>query len=402
MEWELRLSLLYAWQINESIWGRTKPMAKIIAFPKNSCCAHQHSKHSGINRALFAGALPSLVPGTNPAARIQPIWKSRTHGILMSVVVPARGRPGLLNRCLASLMRQSISPLRYEIIVVDTAPSSASRKVVEHYLTRPGNGPCIIYLPVESRESPGTARNHGWHIARGTLIAFTEEDMIPCRDWLSQGLQAFDGVAQAVSGRIIMPAAGLPTAHENFVKKQEQAELASVNCFFLKHVLEELGGFDERFGTAGHEDADLYFRLLQADAVISDAPLAVVEHPLGTASWGASLREQKNLQFDALLYKKHPHLYREKIAPALPLHYHANVAALLLFFIGLAMHNLPLTLLGAFCWGMLITYFCLQRLRDTEKSLANISEVMAASLLLPPLAIFWRLVGALRFRIGFT
>lgn len=376
-------------------------MAKIIAFPKITCCTHQHSKQPGINRALLAGALPIIKPAPDQAKRIQPIWKSRTHGILMSVVLPARGRPGLLNRCLAALMRQSLSPMRYEIIVVDTAPSSTSRKVVEHYLTRPGNGPCIIYLPVESKDGPGTARNHGWHIARGTLIAFTEEDMIPCRDWLTQGLQAFDGVAQAARGRVIMPTPGLPTANEDAVKKLEQAEFASVNCFFLKRVLEDLGGFDERFGAAGREDADLYFRLLQADAVIADAPLAVVEHPIGTSPWGASLWEQKNLQFDALLHKKHPHLYRKKIAPPLPWHYHANVAALLMLIAAMAIHNLPLSMFAAFCWGMTSAYLFLQRLRGTVKSVSNITDVLVTSLLLPPLAVFWRIVGALRFRVGF-
>ncbi|TCS34700.1 hypothetical protein EDC30_11230 [Paucimonas lemoignei] len=376
-------------------------MAKIIAFPKNSCCTHQASKHPGINRALLDGALPVIQPEPEHAKRIQPIWKSRMHGILMSVVLPARGRPGLLNRCLAALMRQTLSPMRYEIIVVDTAPSSTSRKVVEHYLTRPGNGPCIIYLPVESRDSPGTARNHGWHIARGTLVAFTEEDMIPCRDWLAQGLQAFDGVAQAARGRVIMPTAGLPTSNEDTLMKLEQAEFASVNCFFLKRVLEDLGGFDERFGAAGREDADLYFRLLQAEAVIADAPLAVVEHPVGSVPWGASLWEQKNLQFDALLRKKHPHLYREKIAAPLPWHYHISVAALLFLIAAMLTHNLPVAMFAAFCWGMTSAYIFLQRLRGTAKSLFNISDVLVTSLLLPPLAVFWRIVGALRFRVGF-
>lgn len=376
-------------------------MAKIIAFPRNPCCMRQRSRHAEINPDLLAGEPASAMHVGNHAMRVQPIWKSRTHGILMSVVLPARGRPGLLNRCLASLMRQTLSPLRYEIIVVDSAPSSASRRVVEHYLTRPGTGPCIIYLPVESQESPGAARNHGWHIARGTLIAFTEEDMIPCRDWLTQGLQAFDGISQAVRGHIAMPMAGLPSANEHAVKSLEQAEFASINCFCLKHVLEELGGFDERFGAAGCEDADLYFRLLQADAVIADAPLAVVEHPSGAEAWGASLRQQKNMQFDALLYKKHPRLYREKIAAAMPWNYHAIVAALLVLMVALVLDKPLAALFAAACWLILSAHLCLQRLRGTAKSAFNISEIVLTSPFLPPLAIFWRLVGALRFRVGF-
>jgi hypothetical protein len=58
-------------------------------------------------------------------------------------------------------------------------------------------------------------------------------------------------------------------------------------------------------------------------------------------------------------------------------------------------------MLAAAGWSMLSTYLCLQRLRGTAKSASNVMEILLTSLLLPPLAVFWRLVGALRFRVGF-
>lgn len=376
-------------------------MAKIIAFPSNPRCAHHAGKQAKMNAVLYADRLAA--DGTQrvfPTAHVQPIWKSRTHGILMSIVLPAQNRPGLLNRCLAALTRQTLSHRQYEIIVVDCAPSAASREVVESYQPHPGNGPCIIYLPAGGQDS-AAARNHGWQIARGALIAFTEEDTIPCADWLAQGMQAFDGIAQAVCGQILTPLADLPTDHERAVKSLEQAEFASINCFCLRQVLQDLGGFDERFGIAGREDTDLYFRLLQADAVICQAPLAVVEHPVNAAHWGTSLRQQRGMQLDALLYKKHPLLYREKIGPAIPWNYHAIVMVLLFVLTALAFHRTSAALLAAGCWVLLSARLCLQRLRGTTKTAANISEILLTSLLLPVLAVFWRIVGALRFRVGF-
>lgn len=377
-------------------------MAKIINFPRNPRCVPQNDKQAKINAVPATGCLAAeALQVAFHNACIEPIWKSRKRGILISVVLPARGRPDLLNRCLAALTRQSFSHRQYEVIVVDTVPSKASRKIMEAYINQPINRPCIIYLPVTGADSAAAARNHGWHIARGAIIAFTEEDTIPAADWLTQGIQTFDGVVQAACGRIVTHLPGLPTDHERAVKRLEQAEFASLNCFCLRQVLENLGGFDERFGTAGRQDIDLHFRLLQADAAIGQAPLAVVEHPVEEASWGASLRQQKDMQFDALLYKKHPRLYRKKISHATPWNYHAIVMVLIFLLAAQVLHKTSAASLGTTCWIMLSAHLCLQRLRGTEKTMANVSEIFFTSLLLPLFSVFWRMVGALRFRVLF-
>ena len=49
-------------------------------------------------------------------------------------------------------------------------------------------------------------------------------------------------------------------------------------------------------------------------------------HPVRPERWGVSLRQQKNVFYDALLYKKHPRLYRERILRAPPWDYYAVVA----------------------------------------------------------------------------
>ena len=48
------------------------------------------------------------------------------------------------------------------------------------------DAPALRYLrPAEGR-GPAAARNCGWHAARGALIAFTDDDTVPDRDWLAQ------------------------------------------------------------------------------------------------------------------------------------------------------------------------------------------------------------------------
>jgi hypothetical protein len=45
--------------------------------------------------------------------------------------------------------------------------------------------------------------------------------------------------------------------------------------------------------------------------------------------------------------------------------------------------------------------FCLKRLRGTRHSPSHIAEMALTSALIPLLALFWRLAGALRFRTAF-
>lgn len=381
-------------------------MSKIIAFPKSRCQSHGglYTKAKVNARQLSHGCTPVHVrKNSQRPDTIEPIWKARTQGVLLSVVIPTGNRPHLLNRCLAALSVQTLDASRFEIIVVDDMPSHATREVVQKWAIQLGSvGPHITYIPCAEPHGPAAARNRGWAGARGMLIAFTDDCALPHRDWLEKGLNAFDGIAQAVSGRIVTPLAGLPTDYERQEKALEQAEFAGANCFCFKHLLEQLGGFDERFGDAARGDADLYFRLLQANVSIARAPDAVVEHTVQPAAWGVSLAQQKKMQFDALLFKKHPDLYREKVRPAARWDYYAIVILFLMAIVGIVLRESSIAAVAGASWILLTTRLFLQRLRGTVKSASHITEMALTSLVIPPLAVFWRLIGAMRFRVRFA
>ncbi len=124
-------------------------------------------------------------------------------------------------------------------------------------------------------------------------------------------------------------------------------------------------------------------------------------HPVRPARWGVSLSQQRKSVFNALLYKKHPALYRERIQASPPWHYDGTVGALLLVC-GAAIGGLwSLALVGVGIWLALTTRFCLQRLQRTSHALAHVVEMIITSVLIPPLAIFWRIRGALKYRVLF-
>jgi hypothetical protein len=322
-----------------------------------------------------------------------------------TVVVPTRGRPELLNRCLASLVLQDIEPERFEIIVVDDGPSAATREVVlrwnQHTAT---TGPRITYLPSPGPHGPAAARNHGWRAAGGDIIAFTDDDTVARPEWLRTGIEAFDNAEEevdAVWGSIVMPLEGTPTDYELDAKGLEKAEFVTANCFCRKEMLEDIGGFDERYRFAWREDADLYFELLTRNAKVVHEPKAVMTHPIRPARWGVSLSQVKKVQFDALLYKKHPQLYRQKIRARARWDFYITVALLLTCLVSLAAGAALPAAVSGLGWLFLTGRFCMQRLRHTSKAPSHVLEMIVTSALIPPCAVFWRAVGAIKFRVGF-
>ncbi len=312
--------------------------------------------------------------------------------VRVSVVVPTYRRPELLDRCLSALLVQDLDARQVEVIVADDAASDATRLQAERWGAR--------YVPVVHAHGPAAARNAGWREAQGEVIAFTDDDTIPDPGWLRAGLAALRD-ADAVWGRIRVPLPPNPTDYERNEAGLEAAEFATANCFCRRAALAAVGGFDERFTAAWREDADLYFTLLEKGLRVVHAPEAIVMHPVRPGHWGICLRQQRKSQFNALLYKKHPELYRSRIQPAPPWHYYAAAASLLAALAGAAAGSEGLTLGGAVLWLALTARFCARRLRGTSHALDHVAEMAATSALVPLLSVYWRLRGAVRFRVLF-
>jgi GT2 family glycosyltransferase len=284
----------------------------------------------------------------------------------VSVVVPTCGRAELLARCLAALENQSLPRGDYEIIVVDDSAL---------------------------RSGPAAARNRGWRKARAPFVAFTDDDTVPEHDWLERGLEAMKDPVDAAAGRIVMPLSAEPTDYERDAQGLERSEFVTANCFVRKRVLERLEGFDEGFRLAWREDSDLHFRLLRSGARLAPAARAVVVHPVRPAGWGVSLKQQKKVMYDALLFKKHRRLYRERIRSGPRWDYYLIVASLAAAAAGIG----PALLV----WVCLTLRLFFQRLHGTSKRASHVAEMLVTSVLIPPVAVFWRFAGALRFRVAF-
>jgi GT2 family glycosyltransferase len=320
--------------------------------------------------------------------------------LTISVVVPTYRRPELLNRCLQSLVRQDFDPKSYEIIVANDKPDAAVQDVVDRW-QRAVRYPNIRYVPVRDGRGPAVARNHGWRAARGDIVAFTDDDTQPAAEWLIRGwvaMQQQDVVA--AWGFVRVPLPRNPTDYELDASHLEGAEFVTANCFVYRSALLALGGFDERFTAAWREDSDMHFSLKKLGRVVY-APGAVVLHPIRPAPWGVSLSQQRKVLFDALLFKKHPQMYREKVRARPHWNYYAAVASLLGMAIA-ALASSPIVFaLATLSWLGLTANLCWPRLRRTARAPPHVAEMIVTSALIPPLSVFWRVAGSLKFKVAF-
>ena len=321
----------------------------------------------------------------------------------IAVVVPTCRRPALLRRCLQALVsQQGLDRAGYEVLIVDDGRTDDIRELVEGFARQTADAPTVRYLrPWGTKKGPAAARNCGWRSSAAPLIAFTDDDTVPDPEWLLQGSRTIAQGFVAASGRVVVPTPSPPTDHALNTKGLEAAEFVTANAFVLRSALELVGGFDERFTRAWREDSDLHFSLLERFGNVGRAAEAIVEHPVRPAPWGISMSQQANVYFDALLFAKHPLLYRAKVRNRPPWRYFFIVACMAGALVAAVAGWFPaaavLTALGlcgclAFAW---------KRLQRTSRSPAHVAEMLLTSLAIPFLAVFWRLRGAWRFKVLF-
>lgn len=103
---------------------------------------------------------------------------------MISVIIPTYKDWNRLRLCLNGLSQQTISQDEFEIIVVNNEP----KQTVPKNFSIPDN--CQIIL----EELPGSysARNKGIQHSSGDIIAFTDSDCIPDKDWLKNSKKYFD------------------------------------------------------------------------------------------------------------------------------------------------------------------------------------------------------------------
>ncbi|HVS67844.1 MAG TPA: glycosyltransferase [Mycobacteriales bacterium] len=202
----------------------------------------------------------------------------------LSVVVPTRDRPEMLERCLVALRADLADG--DEIVVVDSA--SADPAPVAAAAERAGGR-----LVRCDRPGASLARNAGWRAANHELVGFVDDDVRVTPGWSAGLVNAFDDPdVEFVTGRVVVPADQRDAERPVAITSRTESEVlhaglsgdlgASANLAVRRRALAAVDGFDETLGpgswAASAEDLDLFDRLFRAGYLGRYEPTAVAEH----------------------------------------------------------------------------------------------------------------------------
>jgi glucosyl-dolichyl phosphate glucuronosyltransferase len=118
----------------------------------------------------------------------------------ISVIIATRNRAALLGRTLDALAAQQWPRDRFEIVVADNGSTDDTASIVRDAAGRAGF-PAVQYLMI-AEAGKSRAVNAALGCARGDVLAFTDDDVTPDRDWLERLAAALRGGADFVAGRI--------------------------------------------------------------------------------------------------------------------------------------------------------------------------------------------------------
>jgi len=176
----------------------------------------------------------------------------------LSVIIPVYNDADNLAICLEAIKNQTLDKSKFEIIVVDNASTDNIQEIKDKY-------PDVIDL-YEDKPGSYCARNKGIMNAKGDILAFTDADCLPSKDWLERGLLSISQKAKDNIGVIAGEVSFFVDDKENMtavevwemIHKYHQENYVknynfglTANLFVKKSILDEVGLFNAELKSAG-------------------------------------------------------------------------------------------------------------------------------------------------------
>jgi GT2 family glycosyltransferase len=206
----------------------------------------------------------------------------------VTIVVPTRDRPDLITETVKSLLQLEYPS--FDILVVDQSSDHRTREVVNRLVVISDQ---IRYHATNTVGSSAN-RNIGAALTQTEFVAFTDDDCIADRFWLTALMAELNqpGVA-ATYGRVLSYSPESRTGAESalragvkrieYHKKSPPWQVGTGgNMAFRRDELLAAGSFDPLLGAGCElqscEDTDIAYRLLSAGKRIVFTPEAVIYH----------------------------------------------------------------------------------------------------------------------------
>lgn len=211
----------------------------------------------------------------------------------VSVIVSAFNRGDELRDTLESLVSQAAGAVRFEVIAVDNNSTDNTADVIQSFT---GRSPVPVRYLFEPEQGVSYGRNAGIRVARGRVLAFTDDDIVVAPDWVraiadrfqqnpevdylsGRMLPMFDGAQPAWMGpRNSAPCVLRDRGADPIYSKPGHyfAGWATANIAFRREVFDRVGLFSGDFPRG--QDLELIVRVWRANGRGMYAPDVTVSH----------------------------------------------------------------------------------------------------------------------------
>ena len=239
--------------------------------------------------------------------------RNSSRELFVSVIVITKNNASTIEKCVESLINQTYPKDRYEILFVDGHSSDHTDDIIKKYseVSLP-----TVKLVYENLGTMGYARNVGIEHSKGEVVAFTDGDAYPTKNWLESIVKVFsenDGQIVVGGMDILIPTIKTRDSISSWRRRKFQrgisaiSRIRTVNVAMSRDVLLRSGGFDQ---TLSHfDEAELLARLYFKEKIreISFYPEIVVFHERRKSSMSARMRKlfAKSVMSVPVLFRRH-------------------------------------------------------------------------------------------------
>jgi glycosyltransferase involved in cell wall biosynthesis len=198
---------------------------------------------------------------------------------MFSVLVTTYKNPLQLEKCLQALKDQTLDPSEFEVIIIDNAPTNDTEILCSKFEN--------YKYTIETKPGSYSARNKGLKESKGSVIAFTDSDCTPHKNWLMNAKEKIKGSCiDLLAGRINIVVKNEKNLYELFDKKNGFKQFtyfsnghygATANLFASKEVFKKHGVFNDLLFSCG--DREFCQRVVKEGGLLAYCNNIVVNHP---------------------------------------------------------------------------------------------------------------------------
>ncbi|MFP7694775.1 glycosyltransferase [Bacillus subtilis] len=217
------------------------------------------------------------------------IWRRAEVIVKTSIIVLTYNQLALTKQCLESIWKHTNNDC-IEVIVIDNGSHDGTRDYLKQITS-------IKAIFNKTNEGFAKACNQGLEVASGDNILFLNNDTVVTNQWLEPMIKLlYQDDKIGMVGPVSNYVSGPQQVPVNYTNVEEIEDFSRLYClqqrgrskavlrlvgFCLlvkKKVLDQVGGFDERFVGGSFEDDDLSLRVLQAGYQLKIALDSFVHH----------------------------------------------------------------------------------------------------------------------------